>query len=84
MVAHSDINITGKAIETARQNYDGVIGAYPNKGYYEKPHWRFIDDMTPDDYLNEVKTWIKDGAQIIGGCCGIGVDEIKAISILKN
>ena len=34
--------------------------------------------------LNEVKTWIKDGAQIIGGCCGIGVDEIKAISILKN
>ena len=40
--------------------------------------------MTPEDYLNEVKTWIKDGAQIIGGCCGIGVDEIKAISILKN
>ena len=40
--------------------------------------------MTPDDYLNEVKNWVKDGAQIIGGCCGIGVDEIKAISILKN
>ena len=84
LVAHSDINITGKAIETAKKNYDGILGAYPNKGYYEKPHWRFIDDMTPEDYLNEVKTWIKDGAQIIGGCCGIGVDEIKAISILKN
>ena len=84
LVAHSDINITGKAIETAKKNYEGIVGAYPNKGYYEKPHWRFIDDMTPDDYLNEVKNWVKDGAQIIGGCCGIGVDEIKAISILKN
>ena len=84
LVAHSDINITGKAIETAKKNYDGILGAYPNKGYYEKPHWRFVDDMTPAGYLNEVKSWIKNGAQIIGGCCGIGVDEIKAISILKN
>ena len=84
LVAHSDINITGKAIKTAKKNYDGIVGAYPNKGYYEKPHWRFVDDMTPTGYLNEVKSWIKNGAQIIGGCCGIGVDEIKAISILKN
>jgi len=84
LVAHSDINITGQAIQAAKKNYDGIVGAYPNKGYYEKPHWRFVDDMTPIGYLNEVKSWIKNGAQIIGGCCGIGVDEIKAISILKN
>ena len=84
LVAHSDINITGQAIQAAKKNYDGIVGAYPNKGYYEKPHWRFVDDMTPTGYLNEVKSWIKNGAQIIGGCCGIGVDEIKAISILKN
>ena len=84
LIAHSDINITGLAIQVAKKNFDGTIGAYPNKGYYEKPHWRFIDDMTPLGYLNEVKSWIENGAQIIGGCCGIGVEEIKAISILKN
>ena len=84
LIAHSDINITGLAIQVAKKNFDGTIGAYPNKGYYEKPHWRFIDDMTPSEYLNEVKSWIENGAQIIGGCCGIGVEEIKAISILKN
>ena len=38
LVAHSEIKTTGKAIKTARENFDGVIGAYPNKGYYEKPH----------------------------------------------
>ncbi len=84
LIAHSDISITRQAIQVARKNFDGIIGAYPNKGYYEKPHWRFIDDMTPLGYLNEVKSWIENGAQIIGGCCGIGVEEIKAISILKN
>ena len=40
--------------------------------------------MSPEDYLNEAKSWVKNGVQIIGGCCGVGVEEIKAISILKD
>jgi len=84
LIAHSDINVTGQAIKTAKNNFDGVLGAYPNKGYYEKPHWKFVDNMSPEDYLNEAKSWVKNGVQIIGGCCGVGVEEIKAISILKD
>ncbi len=84
LIAHSDINVTGQAIKTAKNNFDGVLGAYPNRGYYEKPHWKFVDNMSPEDYLNEAKSWVKNGVQIIGGCCGVGVEEIKAISILKD
>ena len=84
LIAHSDINVTGNAIKTAKNNFDGVLGAYPNRGYYEKPHWKFVDNMSPEDYLNEAKSWVKNGVQIIGGCCGVGVEEIKAISILKD
>ena len=84
LIAHSDINVTGHAIKTAKNNFDGVLGAYPNRGYYEKPHWKFVDNMSPEDYLNEAKSWVKNGVQIIGGCCGVGVEEIKAISILKD
>ena len=36
------------------------------------------------DYLEYAKSWQKNGAQIIGGCCGLGVEEIKAISVLKE
>ena len=84
LIAHSDINVTGHAVKTAKNNFDGVLGAYPNRGYYEKPHWKFVDNMSPEDYLNEAKSWVKNGVQIIGGCCGVGVEEIKAISILKD
>ena len=84
LIAHSDINVTGRAVKTAKNNFDGVLGAYPNRGYYEKPHWKFVDNMSPEDYLNEAKSWVKNGVQIIGGCCGVGVEEIKAISILKD
>ncbi len=84
LIAHSDINVTGHAVKTAKNNFNGVLGVYPNRGYYEKPHWKFIDNMSPEDYLNEARSWVENGVKIIGGCCGVGVDEIKAISILKD
>ena len=84
LIAHSDINVTGHAVKTAKNNFNGVLGVYPNRGYYEKPHWKFVDNISPEDYLNEARSWVENGVKIIGGCCGVGVDEIKAISILKD
>jgi len=84
LIAHSDIEVTGQAIKIAKKKFNGVLGAYPNRGHYEKPHWKFVDNVTPSEYLEKAKSWIKDGVNIIGGCCGIGVEEIKAISVLKK
>ena len=84
LIAHSDINVTGHAIKIAKKKFSGVLGAYPNRGHYEKPHWKFVDNITPSEYLENARSWVKDGAQIIGGCCGVGVEEIKAISVLKK
>jgi S-methylmethionine-dependent homocysteine/selenocysteine methylase len=84
LIAHSDIEVTGQAIKIAKEKFNGVLGAYPNRGHYEKPHWKFVDNITPNEYLEKAKSWIKDGVNIIGGCCGIGVEEIKAISVLKK
>ena len=84
LIAHSDISITEKALNIAKKNFSGILGAYPNTGHYEKPHWKFADNITPKDYLEYAKSWLKNGAQIIGGCCGLGVEEIKAIAALKK
>ena len=83
LIAHSDIDVTGKAINVAKNNYAGTIGAYPNIGFYEKPHWKSDDNLSPEDYLNEVKSWVQNGSQIVGGCCGVGVNLIKPLSLLK-
>ena len=84
LVAHSNINVTEEAVKILKQNYNNKIGAYPNRGYFVKPEWKFTDKIEPADYLEKAKSWVDSGAQIIGGCCGIGVEEIKAISVLKN
>ena len=83
LIAHSNIDVTGKAVKIAKKNFNGIIGAYPNVGFYEKPHWIYEDNMKPEDYLIQAKSWFENGSQIIGGCCGIGPDLIKSLSNLK-
>ena len=83
LIAHSNIDVTGKAVKIAKKIFNGIIGAYPNVGFYEKPHWIYEDNMKPEDYLIQAKSWVENGSQIIGGCCGIGPDLIKSLSNLK-
>ena len=61
-----------------------MVGASPNAGYWIKPHWQFVDEISPDFYLSEAKSWVSSGAQIIGGCCGVGPEHITAIAKLKG
>ena len=84
LVAHSNMSVTEEAVSILKNNHNNTVGAYPNRGHFVKPEWKFTDDIKPSDYVKSAKKWIDSGAQIIGGCCGIGVEEIKAISILKN
>ena len=44
---------------------------------------KILNDISPSKYLEEAKNWVSNGAQIIGGCCGVGPDKISAISVLK-
>jgi S-methylmethionine-dependent homocysteine/selenocysteine methylase len=37
-------------------------------------------DLTPSAYLDWARQWIRDGATLIGGCCGIGPEHIKVLS----
>ncbi|BDX01257.1 homocysteine S-methyltransferase [Marinomonas pontica] len=37
-------------------------------------------DLTPDSYLVWAQRWKEQGATLIGGCCGIGPEHIKALS----
>lgn len=41
-------------------------------------------DTTPEVYLNHAREWQALGASIIGGCCGIGPEHIKALPSLNG
>jgi len=41
--------------------------------------WQFVEENTLDNYMIDVKHWIEDGAQIIGGCCGTSPAYIERL-----
>lgn len=37
------------------------------------------DDLGPEAYLHWARSWVAAGANIVGGCCGIGPEHIAAL-----
>ena len=55
---------------------------YPNSGRRwnaKTKEWEGSSEASFDELL--IKSWISAGAQIIGGCCGIGADEILNLKL---
>ena len=39
-------------------------------------------DLDPEQYAKFAAEWLEAGASVIGGCCEVGPDHIKALSTL--
>lgn len=75
---HSGAEITGAALAQIRKRFRGPLMAYPDSGYFEMPEWNFHDVITPARLERFYADWMEEGAQIIGGCCGLTVEHIRA------
>jgi S-methylmethionine-dependent homocysteine/selenocysteine methylase/SAM-dependent methyltransferase len=60
---------------------DMPLGVYPNLGYFTNAGWRFETDITGEKYAEMALQWREEGAQIIGGCCGVGPEHIAAARV---
>ena len=80
LVMHSTVDTTLPALQLMQSHYAGLRGAYPNAGYWLRPEWAFVDQISPQNYLERARKWLDTGARIVGGCCGIGPDHIAALS----
>ena len=79
LVMHNEISTTDEALEIMRSEWDGPVGAYPESGYFEMPHWVFRD-LSPEDFVAACRRWREAGAAVLGGCCGITPEHIEALS----
>jgi S-methylmethionine-dependent homocysteine/selenocysteine methylase len=67
------------ALEIVHQHWAGPMGAYAHSGQWIDPNWQFVDMISPAAYLSVAQQWVEMGAQIIGGCCGIGPEYIRLL-----
>jgi S-methylmethionine-dependent homocysteine/selenocysteine methylase len=81
---HSNIEDTTKSIPVIKSKWSGPIGVYPEAG--RRDYVRDFADpnvenpYSPEEYVGIAQSWVAQGVQVIGGCCGMGLPYIKALN----
>ncbi len=79
-IMHTEVSDTTEAFTILKTCWQGTLGVYAHSGRFVMPSWQFNGIISPKEYGLEAGGWIKMGARIIGGCCGIGpahINELK-------
>ena len=79
MVMHTSITDIEPTLDLVSEYWDGPTGVYPESGYYIEPHWQFVDIIEPPALVDAAARWVEQGAQLIGGCCGLDSQHIAAL-----
>ena len=79
-IMHSELEDTGPGLECARRVCEAPLGAWPNSGHFEPPHWQFRDVAAPGEFAATAARWVEDGVRVVGGCCGLGPEHVRAVA----
>jgi S-methylmethionine-dependent homocysteine/selenocysteine methylase/SAM-dependent methyltransferase len=70
-------HVTGM-LSWLRDFTDLPLGVYPNLGYLSAAGWSHELSIGGPEYAELALGWREEGAQIIGGCCGVGPEHLAA------
>ena len=82
-VFHSSVASTEAAIPIMQQHWKGPLAVYPEADRHDYVH-TYRDhatetSITPDEFVAKAQTWVANGVQIVGGCCGVEIDYIRPL-----
>lgn len=88
-----DVRLVKESIEQlvkALPSAEFRVGAYPNAFSIPPPDaanhtLRQVDfNITPSRLKEQARQWLQSGASVLGGCCGVGPEHIRAMASLKT
>lgn len=68
------------ALPVLKEYWNGPSFVYAHSGAFKMPHWEFSNVITPEDYAAMARTWVAEGVNAIGGCCGLGPNHIRLLA----
>jgi S-methylmethionine-dependent homocysteine/selenocysteine methylase len=78
-IMHTEVEDIEACLDVLEAHWSGPVGVYAHSGKFVDPNWIFDGVISPEDYAAAAKTWKQRGVQVIGGCCGIGVEHIELL-----
>lgn len=81
-IMHSKVEVIPAALAMLTRHWSGPLLAYPDSLYLEVNVESLpLDDVIGDEeFVAHCRAWIDSGVQIVGGCCGLTVSHIAALS----
>ena len=79
-IMHSQFDVTNAALAVLKRYWEGPIAIYPNSGTFVDLHMQFDSVCPAGEFKSVAVNWKRQGAQIIGGCCGLGPKHINALA----
>ncbi len=82
-VFHSRIETMNAALRVMLNEWSGPVMAYPDSGRNDmSARWRdhtVVNEESASDLTDAAKNWVRMGVQIVGACCGFGVEYIEPL-----
>ena len=78
-IMHTEVEYVPTCLRVMKANWDGPLGVYAHSGKFVQPNWIFEGVISHEDYASAARGWLERGVQILGGCCGVGVDHMQAL-----
>lgn len=82
-IFHSRITDVNKALKIASKEWSGPLMVYPDAGADTSiTKWRDLrkpNEESVEEYIEAAKGWVTQGVQVVGACCGFGVEYIKPL-----
>ncbi len=78
-IMHSEVEHIDGCLDVLQEHWAGPIGVYAHTGRKPQKAWSFEEAISPSGYASHCERWLGRGVQVIGGCCGMGVDHIAAL-----
>lgn len=78
-IMHTEVDDIDRCLDVVENHWEKPVGVYAHSGQFIQPNWIFNDTISPQDYAAAAGRWLDRGVQIIGGCCGIGIEHMRKV-----
>ena len=85
-IMHSLTSDIEPSLKELQKTWNGPMGAYPNSTRFQgaagiqlAPSSVNEEVISHSGFVSTANQWVNAGAQIIGGCCGIGLEHIRML-----
>ena len=78
-IMHTEVAYIDACLDVVGDHWSGPVGVYAHAARLSQSDYAYDTSVSPDDYVSHSERWFGRGVQVIGTCCGFGVDYIRAL-----